>query len=281
MSSEYFCGKFVNSLVLASIGANTDLDILTTIFSALGTAFTPISTVHAFTAAASISSGWKTAIQSDVYAQASIANYAQAIQSTYYTDIADYMNKLGQFSSDDDIVPSSELTKIRSIHKECSLPSAQAAIHVALQAQSPAAASANANQDVSVLVKTVTAGTTFEFTGTSPSISPPLDAKYKASKGDTPLVVAMKLVNAVLGNTAFRNAGVTATLDPGATGGFTLHGSSGITWNVVSGDMTISGGKTTAAPAAAAPTTKPGSQNLNLNFGAPTSGVTPGHGPAR
>jgi len=48
-------------------------------FSALGTAFTPISTVHALTAGASITSGWKTAVDSDIYAKLTIQNLVLAL----------------------------------------------------------------------------------------------------------------------------------------------------------------------------------------------------------
>jgi len=130
--SEHFCAKFVNGLVLAETGTNTALDALTTVFTALGTAFTPIATVHALTAAGSISSGWKTAIDSDIYAKATIANYAQAIQSTYYSDLQTYLDALSGMQ-EADIVPSIEVAKIRSIHKECSLASAQAAVAASLK----------------------------------------------------------------------------------------------------------------------------------------------------
>ena len=92
--SEFYCGAFVNRLVLSSIGVNTNLDLATTVLSALSTAFTPLATVHALTAATTITSGWKTAIDSDLFAQASIANYAQAIDATYYADMNGYVTKL-------------------------------------------------------------------------------------------------------------------------------------------------------------------------------------------
>lgn len=144
---ENNCGKFVTGLVLASNTTNTSLDLLTTVFTALGSAFTPLGTVHALTAAGSVSSGWKTAINSDVYAKATIANYAQAIQTSYYTDMKNYMTDLDN-SDITKIVPEEEVAKLRSIHKECSLASAQNTISATVgssqSGQSPQAPNGNA-----------------------------------------------------------------------------------------------------------------------------------------
>jgi len=144
--SENNCGKFVTGLVLAANTTNTSLDLLTTVFTALGTAFTPLGTVHALAAAGSVSSGWKTAIDSDIYAKATIANYAQAIQTSYYTDMKTYMADLDN-SDITKIVPEEEVAKIRSIHKECSLASAQNTISATVgssqSSQSPQAPNGN------------------------------------------------------------------------------------------------------------------------------------------
>jgi hypothetical protein len=130
--SEQKCGRFVNGLVLASNSTNVGLDMATTVFTALGTAFTPVATIHALTAAGSISSGWKTAIDADIYAKATIANYAQAVQATYYTDLGKYTVDL-TLMDDRQVTASIEVAKIRTIHKECSLAAAQASIAATLQ----------------------------------------------------------------------------------------------------------------------------------------------------
>src|SRR5438445_2098246 len=75
--SEEKCANFLNGLVLAENSVNTGFDMATTLFTALATAFTPLATVHALTAAGTISSGWRTAINSNIYAKATIGNYAQ------------------------------------------------------------------------------------------------------------------------------------------------------------------------------------------------------------
>jgi hypothetical protein len=61
------CEAYKRRLLYGNRVSNLGFDILTTIFSALGTAFTPVETVHALTAAATISSGTKTAIDADIY----------------------------------------------------------------------------------------------------------------------------------------------------------------------------------------------------------------------
>jgi hypothetical protein len=129
--SENKCGDFVKRLVAAESGTDTTLDILSTTFSALATAFTPMATVHALTAAGTVASGSKTAIDSNIFAKASIANFVQAIQSTYYADVNKYRTSL--VAPGALIVPSIEVTKITPIHAECSLASAQATIAATLK----------------------------------------------------------------------------------------------------------------------------------------------------
>lgn len=141
-TSEASCAKFLANLVVASNGTNTGLDMITTVFSALGTAFTPLATVHALTAGASISSGWKTAIDSDIYAKLTVYSLVQAIQSTYYKDIGKYVDALAN-KKESDISLTAEITKIQTIHGECTLASAEGSIQSSLKTsgQSPATTS--------------------------------------------------------------------------------------------------------------------------------------------
>jgi hypothetical protein len=125
--SEKKCNQFVNSLVLSELGYDTTFDIMTTVFSALGTAFTPLSTVHALTASSAIASGSKTAIDSDVYAKATISNFIQALQGTYYNDIGIYISKHLE-TPDPNLMPSLEVARIIPIHAECALAPAENAI---------------------------------------------------------------------------------------------------------------------------------------------------------
>jgi hypothetical protein len=89
-ASEHRCATFLTSLVVSSNGTHTALDMITTVFSVLGTAFTPIATVHALTAGATISNGWKNAIDTDIYAQLALQDMLQEILDTYYNQMNIY-----------------------------------------------------------------------------------------------------------------------------------------------------------------------------------------------
>jgi hypothetical protein len=128
--SEAKCTKFVNGLIASEAGSNTGLDIVSTVASSLATAFTAQGTTHALSAAAAIASGSKTAVDSDVFAKASIANFAQAISSTYFKDIGNYGTQLGAATTVDF---NAEIAKIQTIHAECALGPAQATISSTLQ----------------------------------------------------------------------------------------------------------------------------------------------------
>jgi hypothetical protein len=131
------CQEFTNRLSVAQRGVDTSFDILTVILSALATAFTPLSTVHGLTAAATISTGTKAAINADVYAKATAALILQEINQTYYADIDKYRTELSK-TQDAGVIPTIELSKIEAIHRECSLDAAIASL-----SQSQAAASAS------------------------------------------------------------------------------------------------------------------------------------------
>jgi hypothetical protein len=178
VDSETKCATFADHLVLHENTANTALDVATTVFSALGTLFTPLATVHAMTAAASITSGSKTAIDTDIYAKATIANFAQAIQVTYYTDIGNYLNNLNA-ADEKNISPQIEYAKITTIHRECGLAPAEASISAALQ-------------------PTQTQATT-------------LAASYAVKGGDTTVAIAAALMASINSMPAFKNAGVSAS----------------------------------------------------------------------
>jgi hypothetical protein len=264
--SEYFCGKFLNGLVLAENTTNVGLDIMTTVFTALGTAFTPLATVHALTAAGSISSGTKTAISSDIYARATIANYAQAIQASYYSDMKIYVDALTA-ANDDSLVPSIEVSKIRTIHKECSLASAQATISSTLQTPPTTGAS------VTTQTVTVTGSTgTFTVTANPPAPGTTISVAYTAARGDTASTIAAKLVLLINNDTNFQHAGITAALVSGAPTNLVLRAPAGVKWTVSAqlslGSQSQSGPVAPPAPPAAAPALAPTGI---------TSGTIPGH----
>lgn len=121
------CQEFVDRLSTAQRGVDTSFDILSTILSALATAFTPLNTVHALTAGATISTGTKSAIASDVYAKATAPLIIQQIDNTYYTNIDVYRKEI--LNTDPKaIVPALEVSRIQAIHRQCSLDSAIASL---------------------------------------------------------------------------------------------------------------------------------------------------------
>jgi len=215
VNSETNCDEFTKKLSIANVGSNTTLDIATTVFSAAATAVTsPLSAVHGLTAASTIASGSKTAIDSDVFAKATIANMAQAIKATYYKDIANYESELGT-EQPDSIVPSVEVAKILSIHEECALDSAEASISSTLGGALPVASPAPVTGKlVSVSLPTGTshAGDVVELIATSgkdPTLK--LTASYHVVAGDTAQVIAKGLVASIQGDPGFSSAGITAS----------------------------------------------------------------------
>lgn len=230
------CSEFSNGLVLNENTANTGLDIATTVFSALGTLFTPLATVHAMTAGATITSGSKTAIDTDIYSKMSIANFAQAIQQTYYADMKIYVNGLSATAA---ITPELEYAKIAAIHRECALAPAEMQISAALTTQ--------------------TQTTTLVF---SYSVSP-----SDASGGLS--VLAGHILNAINATQAFQSAGVSAAPVQGNPAAIMLNSSptTSIAWstNVASGTGTGKGTETAVVSTTGGVTTLTLAQTITAN----------------
>jgi hypothetical protein len=204
---------------------NTGFDLATTLFSALATAFRPLSTVHGLTAAASVSGGWKTAIDSDIYSKASAANYVQIIQGSYYQDMPAFMASLEAEEKKDrtSVDPLFALGNIRRIHVECSLEAAQAklAIAAANAANTPPQA-VQASTSVILKVSVVgaaKAGDALTLTASDLNDKPVSSSAiaYTVKAGDTASQIAQALYAQVTGGAAasdLKKAGVTAALLP-------------------------------------------------------------------
>jgi hypothetical protein len=126
LQSEQNCSNFLSALTGDQAGTNTFLDIAATTASALSTAITVQATKSALSAASSIASGSKTAIDTDVFAKAAASDFATAIQGTYGKDIVTYTDNLEALP--DSFLVSNEEAKIQSYHAECSLAAAESAI---------------------------------------------------------------------------------------------------------------------------------------------------------
>lgn len=130
--SEHKCGLFLNGLVLGENTTNTTLDVASTAFSALSTAFAPPGTKTALSAAASIASGSKTAIDTDIYAKAAIADFSTAIQKTYSTQMQTYTTNLPTLTDNPPLIVSNEVAKIQAIHALCGLAPAESSLQAKL-----------------------------------------------------------------------------------------------------------------------------------------------------
>jgi hypothetical protein len=213
-ASEARCADFLTNLVVASNATHTGLDMATTVFSALATAFTPLATVHALTAGATISSGWRANIDADIYAKIAVQNMVQAIQSTYYTKISGYVGDLANLNEADISVPA-ELTKIQTIHAFCTLASAEGSVSASLKAPDQSQAGPTATATLTITVSgangIAATGDSIKLGFNSPSVAntiPPVTIK----RGDDATSIAKNVVTAV--NNA-NISGISATSSAG------------------------------------------------------------------
>lgn len=125
------CNKFVNQLVRYQAGVNTTGDIVTTILSGIATTVSPIGVSHALSAASTIVGGTKTAIDADLWAKATGANFAQAINSTYYVKMAKYADLLPDLDLAKFVV-TNEIGRLIAIHNQCAVAPAETTIQTAL-----------------------------------------------------------------------------------------------------------------------------------------------------
>jgi hypothetical protein len=116
MQSEQNCHAFVARLSAGERSNDVFFDITTTTLAALGTAFTPLGTVHALSAAATISAGTKTAIDSDLFAKQFAEVIADQIQTEYSQQVTTYLTQLSNQSGP--VVPL-EAAQIQEINGHC------------------------------------------------------------------------------------------------------------------------------------------------------------------
>jgi hypothetical protein len=164
------CEAYKRRLLLGSRSTNLTFDILTTIFGALGTAFTPVSTVHIFTAATTISSGSKTAIDADIYQNATAPLMVQAIASTYDGPMDTLHDNIAKAS---DSASEYDFGNVVRIHDKCSLTEALVQVQTLENAKAPSSTSKGASSmldDTSIKKK----------------------AKFMLSDGSTAVVTSVK-----------------------------------------------------------------------------------------
>jgi hypothetical protein len=198
--SQTKCAQFVDSMFAETAGSGFVLDVLSTATSAISTIFTPLATVHSLGAASTIFGAGKTAISANYLNTLSISHISQAIQSTYTTDMKRYIDSLASLDTahQNSINVFQERSKIVSYHTECSLAAAEGSISGALQPP------AQPGQQLS-LTHTVTASES------------------------APALLAVAIANDINGNTAFSQAGITASASSNV---ITLKMPSGVTLNI-------------------------------------------------
>jgi hypothetical protein len=132
--SEQKCQTFLNGLVLGENTINVSADIAGTVFSALSTAFVPPGTKTALSAAATIATGSKTAIDADIYNKAAISDFSTAIQKTYSSGIQNYTAGLPNLQDTDSapLIVSNEVAKIEAIHALCGMAPAESSLQAKL-----------------------------------------------------------------------------------------------------------------------------------------------------
>ncbi len=268
-NSQLKCSQFLNGLVLAENTSNTGFDFATILLSALATVLTPLNTVHALTAGASVSSGWKAAVNSNIYAKASIGNYAQAIQGTYYRDLREYWTALAAMKNDQ-IIVAIEAAKIQSIHRECSLASAQATISATLQPTPPAGADVYALTNLTI-AGTLTVGETLNLIASAPALAVPVVVPYKVEPGDDEKKLAAAFLKGVNENATLKAAKITAVATDPPSGKIVLRSPANlnVVWTPSNPKvMTVTSGGTSSASVGA-------SAGGDTSSG--TKGAEPGH----
>jgi hypothetical protein len=128
------CTAFLNRLVVTQNSVNTVGDVSALTLSGLATVLKSINTVHALTASSALVTGSKSAINSNIYAEASISTFQMALQRTYYKAMTDYVDDLDK-ASDTAINIGVELSRIETIHSNCSLSAARSSIEATIGAK--------------------------------------------------------------------------------------------------------------------------------------------------
>lgn len=129
LQSVMSCQEFANQLVLTENTVNTTGDIATTILTALGTVFTPLTTVHALTAGATVVGGSKSAINANVYAKASISSLQSGLDKVYTQPMFNYLNDLKKEADDSKISVGDEILNVQLLHGNCTLAEAEVFIN--------------------------------------------------------------------------------------------------------------------------------------------------------
>ncbi len=277
--SERKCAAFISRLALNSNQSKVFFDTGTNILSTLGAVLSPVSIAHAISAGAAASSAERSLIDNDVFAQASIANYADAIGVAYGTSMANYLSTL-QKSDGANLNYSVEVANIETIHEECALAQAQSEIAKLLknaQAAPPPGSEnvATNSSDTQTLTLTVAGTATargevdllFSATGvqTLPSINVIFQNKDEASTIASALASMMKLRLAPVPSLSVNTSAGTITIESAKTAALKLDSST------VTPSQGITVSTKAASPVAVAPAPAVVKGQLPASVPAPTA----------
>jgi hypothetical protein len=288
--SEQKCSEFLSNLIVNETGSNAFLDIGTTAATAAATAVSgPLSAIHALSAIGAFTSGTKTAIDSDFFAKASVSNYAQAIQSTYFTQMGVYLKSLeavtppplGQINS----WTSTELGKIEAFHAECGIGPAQTAVSATLAMAGQQAGTPNATATLVISAASGTAALApAQMTLTATSSTSTIPITVSISKGETVANIATAVVTNVTQTAKTAGWNIVAAIANDGSITLTSNASDSVQWaNPVVTDVTaVKSGISATLSAVAAPSPSkvmapgaalapppPAAQTPTANVGAP------------
>ena len=128
------CSLFLTHMSVTQRSDSFILDVAALIASTVGSAVSPIAVAHIFSAVAAVSTGTKTALDSDIFQQETAPLIVQAIDQTYFVEMKQYVDNFKEAD------PLEEYVKIALIHKDCSLDAAVAKLGVKPTTPTPAKA---------------------------------------------------------------------------------------------------------------------------------------------
>jgi len=217
IDSETKCNNFLSRLTNGENTSDAFFDTTSVTAGALGAVFTPIATIHLLSATSAIATGTRSAFSNDFYGNASVANFAQAIETQYYAGIDSYITYLNTaYANNSPINLPGEIARINSIHAQCALGPAEATINAALKNAGGSQNAATSTTTTFQVTNPVADDDHFDIKATTT-----LDASFTAGKSDSAASVVSGLQNAINGNPNFKAAGVSAS-DDLSNGGFKL-----------------------------------------------------------
>ena len=268
--SQTKCAAFLNNLVVQHTASDTFLDIATIGATATATAITaPLTAIHVATGIGTLTAGAKASIDNDYFAKASVANLAQAIQTTYYTKLDQYYTALQAATSVD---PSLEYFAIERIHSLCALGPAEGTISAALTSPPTISPSDTSEYDITIGGGPAAKADSFTLSGKSNIISIIPDATVVFNKDATSDGIAKALAVQIANSLHIVQPTITGTVVSGKPSvvAVTDRKADQITWTIKPPKV-ASGITVTGAPASPATGTGTGA----LEPVTPGSSVTP------